>query len=603
MFLPDEWAVEKELTFGGIRPDVLALHPERGVVVVKVAVLDVDFGFEKIDSDLRTLLDLTRSGQNSEEPEVTQWEGSPDPRYELAEWARELDRLMADVSEADMWRLLRAVLLLVQPSSGKDRADVLDAVPWDCRGDRDLSWLEDVPSNVEDMAGLVTEMVPQAFTDGPALPPSTWSRLKRDVLGTEDSVLGLEPPIGFSFDRKQIAVLDHLANPGLKRIRGAAGSGKSTILAKVVADRVRAGDSVLLVVRNKSMCQIIRTRALHFMNRDTPDAGERSANLRRLNEFAFVVWQERWWKRVCVETGLDGARRAIYKSSRRNDLQTEKDVIELVAKGLASERGAVNPNLRWDLVIADEAQNMLIDNWRCLRSCMREDGTAVVSADPTQSLYGPRPWTEAGMEGFRDNPWRTLNTTHRLPDDYTDFVLEFLDRFPTSDEVVLPAPPAQREFSRTSLFRIASRTEFQRDGIVRAVRFALVDLGFLPHQIAFLVPTNERGRVVVRDLSAVGINVTHTFNEDLRLDFGLTDGVRGATYHSYAGWESPCVIVDLKFNLRQANANANDLLFSGLTRLAKRDLGSALIVVEADNRFLEFMTERCERIVDAMDEP
>jgi len=592
-FLPGEWIVEDQLKFSGIRPDLIALHPERGVVVVKLAVLPPEFRFAPV-GDATDNASPPEDGQPVHNAgQVDEWDGRADARYELAEWVDELDRLMGDVPDSHKRRVLRGVLLVVQAIPVDERSDILDRVPCDYL---DLRWLDAVPSDAAVMAGLVTEIVPQAFADVPGLPASTWSRLRREVLGTEGAVLGMEPPATIEFDRRQRVVLDHLEGPGLKRIRGAAGSGKSTILAKVVADRIRAGGSVLVVVRNKSMRQILKTRALHFMNRETPDATERQMNQELLKANAFIVWQDRWWKRVCVETGLDERRRRIYgmHEAQNSSPEIEIEVINLVAMGLSSTWGMNNPNLSWDLIIIDEAQNMLSDNWRCLRRCLRAGGTAIVCSDPTQSMYGPRPWTEERMEGFRNIPWRTLNTTHRLPDDYTDLVREFLDRFPTDDEVVLPDPPAQRDFSMTSLYRTATSTGFQKDGIVRAVQFALSDLGFLPHQVAFLVPTNKRGRLVARDLSRAGIAVTHTFRESLRIDFGMVDGVRGASYHSYAGWESPCVVVDTKFAPKQTNANG--LLYSGLTRIAKRDLGSALIVVQGGNKFDDFFNEKCETI-------
>ena len=101
--------------------------------------------------------------------------------------------------------------------------------------------------------------------------------------------------------------------------------------------------------------------------------------------------------------------------------------------------------------------------------------------------------------------------------------------------------------------------------------------------------------MVVRELRARGIPVTHTFNEVFRESFGTSDGVRGTTYHSYAGWESPCVIVDTEFAPLQLE-NSTGFLYSGLTRLAKRDAGSALIIVEAENKFRTFLKKYGERI-------
>jgi hypothetical protein len=179
-----------------------------------------------------------------------------------------------------------------------------------------------------------------------------------------------------------------------------------------------------------------------------------------------------------------------------------------------------------------------------------------------------------------------------LPDDYLAFVADFVEKFPPAEDVNLPMKSPQMALAQSTLYRVAA--EFPKDAIAKGVEFALNILGFAPHQIVVLVPTNRRGEAAVAELRRRGIAVTHTFDENLRPVFGLDTNVRASSFHSYAGWESPCVIVDTNFSEKQTNTN--DLLYSGLTRLAKRDLGSALILVEGDNQYRGMIREYCEEI-------
>lgn len=608
--IPDDWYVERSLTFSGITPDLLLVHPARGVIVVRVVELNPGFTFGQYAVKLREL-EKASGGEKGQEAhadlpmdrsEWTGWEGIADPRDELVEWRATLEAYLKEMDERLRFDFLRAVLVVVSPSEPEKSGDVFSTIPKKERKGYTLDWLSNVPADPDSSESreLLERLVPQIHEVEVPMPDGAWGRIKREVLGIEDAVLGLAPMDGFAFDREQDKVLEYLASAGLKRFRGPAGAGKTMMIAKCVADCVKSGGRALVVVRNKTMCQMIVSRAMYFMNEGVHEASARSTNMKLFNASAFVTWQERWWQRVCVASNLERDRTRLYaaanvRTQEENDA-LESSIIRLVRLGLERGNNWKTAFIKYDLVVADEAQNMLVENWECLRMSVRDDSSrSVVCSDPTQSMYGDRAWTEQRMKGFSNNPWRTLKASHRLPDDYLTFIHDFVEKFPPDEEVILPEPTSAQSLFGSTLYRIEPTTEFQKDAIVDAVEFALNILGFQPHQVVFLTPINERGKLVVRELKSRGIPVTHTFNEVLRESFGTTDGVRGTTYHSYAGWESPCVIVDTGFVSIQM-PNANGLLYSGLTRLAKRDAGSALIIVEADNKFRTFMKKYGERI-------
>ena len=70
---------------------------------------------------------------------------------------------------------------------------------------------------------------------------------------------------------------------------------------------------------------------------------------------------------------------------------------------------------------------------------------------------------------------------------------------------------------------------------------------YQPYDIAFLVGSNPRGFKVVRNLLEFDANIetTTSFNKATRSELGFGLGVRGSTVHSFAGWESPCLLIDL----------------------------------------------------------
>lgn len=613
--LSDEWHIERGLTFAGIRPDFLLVHPNRGVVVISVVQLGDNFRFETYDKDVeqRKNWDSISDEQKillGETPYKPGWAELADPRDSLLDWRTELLDFFSGLLERDQKRLLRAVMVIVHDSEPEPKDKVFGSMGRQNRADLNVEWINTLERSIDDLdtKAFVTRVVPQAFVDESGMPDHIWSRLKREVLGIEDAVMGMALPPDFNFDPQQQKILEYLSTPGLKRYRGPAGSGKTLIMARRVADAVLNGERVLVVAYNKTLCQMIRTRALFFVNEHVTDVAQRQANTRLFNELTFITWQDRWWLRVCSATGLGKERRRMYAQSSSDagerftdesdaKLDVEKKLPGLVLRGLKGAAPSDRSLLFYDVVIADEAQNMLPDNWECLKeAAVAETGTVVVIADPTQSLYGSRPWTDQRMKGFANNPWRQMRASYRLPDDYVEFIAEFLKRFPPEDEVIPPSSTGKRQLSSSTLFRISPpKGGFPRDAIAAAIHYALNTLNFLPHQIVFLVPTKKRGNATVALLRQQGIEVTHTFEDENKPVFGTTSNVRGSTFQSYAGWESPCVIVDSGFSPLQTNTNG--LFYSGLTRLSHREIGSALIVVESDNYpYKQLIAQHCEEI-------
>ena len=603
--LADEWYIEKSLRFKGVITDLLLVHPDRGAILIGVVNVEKDFDFDAYNKRRKEVAKALVKGKLEElKPEESGlsagWEGLADPRDVFVDCHSELYDFFKELAQKDIKQLLRTVLIVVQDSKPVKNYVVLGNTGSKHQNAIDVDWLQKSPADLSaaDLEQLVYRLVRQAFTVDFPMPVHIWNRLKREVLGIEDAVLGMAPPPDFRFDKKQNQVLEYLRSPGLKRFQGPAGSGKTLIIARQVADCINADGTVLVVVCNKTMCQMIQTRALFFINEGITDTEKRIENTRKLNENSFITWQDRWWQRTCAATNLSHERDLVYveakeagKDERRIVAEKQLASLTFIALTRATQSGMTS--LQYDLVIADEAQNMFPENWESLKLSVKSGtGIAVVSSDPTQSLYGSRPWTEAKMKGFANNPWRKLNASYRLPDDYLAFVADFVEKFPPAEDVNLPMRSPQMSLAQSTLYRVAS--ESTKVAIAKGVEFALNILGFAPHQIVVLVPTNDRGDAAVAELRRRGIAVTHTFKQDLRPSFGLDTNVRASTFHSYAGWESPCVIVDTNF--LDVQTNTNDLLYSGLTRLAKRDLGSALILVEGDNQYREMIREYCEEI-------
>ena len=82
------------------------------------------------------------------------------------------------------------------------------------------------------------------------------------------------------------------------------------------------------------------------------------------------------------------------------------------------------------------------------------------------------------------------------------------------------------------------------------------------------------------------IETTTSFNTETRHELGSGLGIRGSTVHSFAGWESPCVILDL--DVWEGINDPNSVIYSALTRVRKRRAGSALVVIDGKNQYSNF---------------
>ena len=115
--LPADWILERSLTFSAITPDLLLVHPEKGVVVVAVSVLSPGFRFSDYDRDrdVRERWDSMPPEQRELHGDVALsagWDGLADPRELLVDWHGELSEYFSSMLEKRRNRYLRAVLLV-----------------------------------------------------------------------------------------------------------------------------------------------------------------------------------------------------------------------------------------------------------------------------------------------------------------------------------------------------------------------------------------------------------------------------------------------------------------------------------------------------------
>lgn len=626
------WDIRANWKFGNLCVDIVAVHPTVGLVIFKVATLPAEYSFEERDASLH----VTSSSQQEYNVDLL-----ADPREEIRGWTEDVETLVQSSLPNRFQNYVLPALIVFQ--SGEKAKKNMDHLAKTFR--KKVGKIKvrcELIDQTSKLIGIATRLIPadkEVAADD--VPEQLWKRIQKEIMGDPLLIVGELPPPMNDFDGEQVKFMQRVEVESLSRLRGPAGSGKSTVIARLAADSVLQEKKVLIVARNKSMATYLRDRIRRYVVQSSTSDDELRSLLTRCNRLAIVTHQEDWWKMVFLHTGFlsksnkqyvndiqksekvekliigqykslksaeseEHARelldliRSAESQKRAYDLAIEKNQLELLKSAIERLQKFNHTELIFDFVIIDEAQNMLVENWNVMKTMVSKDvGKVVVVADPSQSLYGQRPWTNKSMPGFR-GPWSKLSGSHRLPINCVELVHDFNKAFPSVGEVVLPEFPTELDFfPDAKLLRIAKSSTpgaIPADAIADAVFYMRDHGGFAPYEIVFLVPSNHRGFMVVNKLLARDpeIKITTSFNRETRHELGIGMGVRGSTIHSFAGWESPCVILDL--GVATATEDPNTQIYSALTRVRKRKAGSALVVIDRENQYSEFFKQRTQTL-------
>lgn len=383
---------------------------------------------------------------------------------------------------------------------------------------------------------------------------------------------------------------------GYRRIKGPAGSGKSSVLAARAAELSAAGQRVLVVSHNITLWHYLRDLVVRHRRSATSDP---MANLRRITFLHFHAWCDL----VCEEAGRS---EDLARLLRRYDDYPETEVIELVQDCLNAP-GPYDPSVdsgvgMFDAVIVDEGQDIAPDGWAQLRRVVRDEGEWLFAADKTQGLYKTQEkWTDGVMTaaGFSGD-WSRLNISHRLPSALVDPLADFTDRFLDDLEVDPPvADPQQGLFDCTITWNNVDEMALI-DSVVGAVREAVTEHGVHPGDIAFLVESHGVGEACTQRLEAENIEVRHVFgsnrNSRRRKKIAFYKGagnVLGSTVHSFKGWESRFVVLGIGSGWAAGSGDSPPrdhlvAVYVGLSRVKAHADRSWLTVLNCDRSLDDF---------------
>ena len=363
---------------------------------------------------------------------------------------------------------------------------------------------------------------------------------------------------------------------GFRRVKGAAGSGKSQALAARAAQLALEGRSVLVCAFNITMVNYLPDIAVRYEN-------ARPAVRRRCH----FTWFHRWCRDTIVELAGQPAWKALFAGVP--DWEVDRVLAEEVpteVRRLARENDQTLS--RFDAILVDEGQDWLPNWWNTLRLFLADGGEMLLVADQTQDLYGRTgSWTDQAMTGagFPGGNWFQLTGSHRVHPSMVPMLRGFVERFLPGGEA--PAP-AQLELAfgtvRLTWVNAVSASPGQLvSALLRAMPRLLGGRAIPYPDTTILLESHDAGLELLADLDIAGAELGHVFDRDrevqrarkvkFRKGMGM---LKACTVHSFKGWEDRALVVVVR---RFGDAESSALLYTALSRVKRARDGAWLGVV------------------------
>jgi hypothetical protein len=560
--LGEGWLIYVQPRLGLDQPDFVVVHADFGVTAVEVK--DWGHGCYRQDADgfIETLTPNDGWVRTRHNPKFQA------ARYLDALWSR----FFTDVNASPRRAVVRAVVVLPRYTTNDARAllqierfnSERSVMVW---GGNDLA--------VSPLLVLTNQEQPARRK----ISPIAIDRLRR-ALAEPEYISDQRLPL-----RLSEAALNIERNPSkaaMRRVRGAAGSGKSLGLAARAAKLSSEGKDVLVVAYNSTLPHYLHDLAARRCPQVDGDISRISftslhALCARAVENSSLAGFE------SIATTLPGL------ADRFEQLVDE--AIDAYSRGHGRT---------FDAVLVDEGQDFTLKWWNFLRQHVcKPGGEMLLVADPTQDVYGQKTWTDekrmlgAGFSG----QWTQVDGSYRLPPDLIPKVARFASEHVQGARVEPVVPddhPQANGYQRTVCRWVnaaGQRSVGEQLGL-EVVALLRDNPDLAPSDVVVLAQTHEDGLEAMAVLERHGTETQHIFARDERERrerkmqfFAHAPGVKGCTVQSFKGWEARAVVLNVSPSQR-----SHQLAYVGLTRVKgdARHRAAFVTVVNSDRQLEHF---------------
>jgi hypothetical protein len=575
--LDDAWEIYFQPHLNGCRPDFVLLNPDVGIGVFEVK--DWDLKAQNLNYSFGKDGHRTLTGEHSGVTSKRR-----DPLQQIQSYKYEISDLYCPrLNSLNIHSVITAGLIF--PFAEDDELNELfGPVRIPQGGDEVIVGRSALESSD------VLRIFPNALREKSSYMSEDHASDLRGWLIEPDYSAEQRQPLELSADQSEL--VETRTDSGYRRIRGAAGSGKSVVLASRAAKLAHDGKAVLVVSYNITL--------LHYLR----DLVARCPN-GKPNTITWLNFHQ-WCKRVADDLDIEEYSRVWrdhFSGSDRYgydpDEVLRKHIPNLVGSELAQRE--VPETRTFDAIIVDEGQDFYPNWWSALREVCNPGGELLLAADESQDVYGSASsWTDEAMTGAGfTGRWSELKASYRLPLKLLPLAGLFARDYLSDKPHIFPSPPGKQseldlapcalrwvqttrdraaETSFGELLRLISEDENRE--------LAFADLTYLSDDRAI-------GATVVDLLSAKLIKTVHTFDKNdtreerrKKLAFWKGDArVKATTIHCFKGWEARTIVLNIT---RAGSSRDLASVYTGITRVKKHPQGSWLTVVCSDNRLERF---------------
>lgn len=569
--LPEQWEIYIQPHLNGLRPDFVLLNPEVGIAVFEVKNWNLDTLDRWVEARPQRAPILM--GRKDGRTFSLQ---SDNPVEKVFLYKKEIQDLYCP--RLDQQSGLAVVTAgIIFPSADDERVAALLRPCREYRKMQEWAKYNPIAGRHALEASDLRAVFPEAMrTSSKYMTPELADDLRLWLVEPDAPKTQRRP---LELDEAQRKLATTRTASGFRRITGAAGSGKSVVLAARAANLVAEGKDVLVVTFNITLLNYLADSAV----RNFPGARK---NATWLNF-------HHWCKRVCDLSGHEADYRSLWTSE---GFFPDKAICNLVELILDGDEAELVP--RYDAILVDEGQDFQPHWWALLRRVLKPGGEMLLAADATQDIYGTAgAWTDSEMRGagFSGN-WARLSVSYRLPTALIDVVREFGKRFLPNENADLPERRQMGLLIDPCALRWVQVPPGQAaSAAVNEVWRLLVshaDEELAISDMTILVDSQELGSTIVSSIGARGARCINTFEKDKRkgrqkkLAFFMGDArIKATTLHSFKGWETRALLICIE-SARDTRALA--LLYAGLTRLKQNPSGSFLTVVCSDPNLADY---------------
>jgi hypothetical protein len=574
--LPSSWEIYIQPHLNGLRPDFILLHPERGIAVYEVKDWNLDAMDYFVEQEYHRppRLMARRDGRTFSIEEHN-------PVAKIALYKEEIFSLYCPrlSSKSGLGAIVAGVIFpfatearvrqLMLPIQKHYRQDEFKSL-YPIIGQETLATIKDA---------AVKKTLRSLYTVDERMNGDIAADL-RHWLVEADAAAEQRRPLMNDLSSSQKRLVTTRTATGYRRVRGAAGSGKTFVLAGRAATLAAEGKSVLVITFNITLINYILDMSVRFTQ-----SGKVRKQIVALNFHS-------WCRRIAADTGNNEQ----YDELWTQGLPVETVLRECLPESTQQWLAGLRESEKWDAILLDEGQDFQLSWWITLRKALKQDGEALLCADRTQNIYGIAPWTEEEMShaGFR-GPWGTMEESFRLSPTMCRLARLFIDEFLGDAEVQVPEPLQGTIEYKTILKWWQVPQGAAARYCVAAMERMIVDsdppIAFA--DLTCIVENERTGLEIVALLKDKRIAAVHTFGQGESMLEKYYDGkrkkqaffkgdarVKVTTLHSFKGWESKTLVVHIG-NAKTPASLA--LAYAGITRLKKDDFGCYLTVVcEAD---------------------